>query len=69
MGELRGTECLSQYDLEIISLKRGRGAVICETDQGMMLLKQCDVSEKRIQFEDEVLSCLKENETILVSPF
>lgn len=69
MGELRGTECLSQYDLEIISLKRGRGAVICETDQGMMLLKQCDVSEKRIQFEDEVLSCLKENETIFVDDY
>ena len=69
MGELRGTECLSQYDLEIISLKRGRGAVICETDQGMMLLKQCDVSEKRIQFEEEVLSCLKENETIFVDDY
>lgn len=69
MGELRGAECLSQYDLEVISLKRGRGAVICETDQGIMLLKQCDVSEKRIQFEDEVLSCLKNNENIYVDDY
>ena len=69
MGELRGTECLNQYDLEVISLKRGRGAVICETDQGMMLLKQCDVSEKRIQFEEEVLSCLKKNEDIYVDDY
>ncbi len=59
MGELRGTECLSQYDLEVISLRRGRGAVICETDQGLMLLKECVVSEPRIQFEGEILSCLK----------
>lgn len=59
VGELRGTECLNQYDLEVISLKRGRGAVICETDQGMMLLKECSVSENRIQFEEEILSCLK----------
>ena len=69
MGELRGTECLSQYDLEIISLKRGRGAVICETDQGIMLLKKCDVSEQRIEFEEEILSRLKENVNICVDDY
>ena len=33
--------------------------MICETDQGLMLLKECVVSEPRIQFEGEILSCLK----------
>ena len=69
MGELRGTECLNQYDLEVISLKRGRGAVICETNQGLMLLKECMVSENRIQFEEELLSCLKSYDGIYVDDY
>ena len=33
-------EALEQYELEALSVRRGRGAWICETDQGFRLLKE-----------------------------
>ena len=34
----RNTEVLEQYDMEIFSVRRGRGSWICETDKGLRLL-------------------------------
>ena len=31
----RYLEALEQYEMEIISVRKGRGAWICETDQGL----------------------------------
>lgn len=58
MGELRGTECLDQYGLEVLSTRRGRGAVICETGDGSWLLREYQGSENRALFEEEVLTGL-----------
>ncbi|RHP35182.1 CotS family spore coat protein [Lachnotalea sp. AF33-28] len=55
----RGTLCLTQYDLRVAATRRGRGAVICETDKGLKLLKECTAGENRIMFEDKVLSGLE----------
>lgn len=35
----RTTEVLEQYELEVQSKRRGRGAWICETSQGLKLLR------------------------------
>ena len=34
------TEVLSQYELEILDVRRGRGAWLCETNQGLKLLRE-----------------------------
>ena len=56
----RGTGVLEQYELEVFRTWRTRGAFLCETDQGLKLLKEWTGSDKRIQLEYEVLSALEE---------
>ena len=38
---------LEQYDIEVNSTRKVRGAVLCDTDKGLCLLKQVNISEKR----------------------
>ena len=33
-------EALEQYDMEVRTVRKGRGSWICETDQGCRLLKE-----------------------------
>ena len=51
-------EALEQYDMEVISVRKGRGSWICETDRGVSLLKEYRGTVKRLEFEDEVLGQL-----------
>lgn len=39
---------LEQYDIEVSGTRKTRGAVLCDTDRGLMLLKEVKVSKKRI---------------------
>lgn len=39
---------LEQYDIDVLSTRKTRGAVLCDTDQGLMLLKEVRVSPRRI---------------------
>ncbi len=55
------TEVLSQYELEILDVKRGRGAWLCETDQGLKLLREYKGTLRRLEFEDQVFSQMKQN--------
>ena len=57
----RNTEVLEQYDMEIFSIRRGRGAWICETDQGLRLLREYKGTNKRLEFEEEVLNVLRDS--------
>ena len=48
-------EILEQYDLELLSARKGRGAWICETDHGLKLVKEYRGTVRRLEFEEEVL--------------
>ena len=39
---------LEQYDVEVSGTRKTRGAVLCDTDRGLMLLKEVKVSKRRI---------------------
>ena len=54
------TEVLSQYELEILDVRRGRGAWLCETNQGLKLLREYKGTIKRLEFEDQVFTQLEE---------
>ena len=54
------TEVLSQYELEILDVRRGRGAWLCETNQGLKLLREYKGTIKRLDFEDQVFTQLEE---------
>lgn len=57
------TEVIEQYELEVDSLRKGRGAWIFETNRGLKLLKEYKGSVKRLEFEEMVLgtACGLEN--------
>lgn len=40
---------LEQYDLEIKNTRKTRGAFLCETEQGLFLLKEAMISDKRAE--------------------
>ncbi len=67
----RDEEILEQYDVEIRSTAKGRGALSCETDKGTMLLKEFRGSKDRAAFLYDILKFLSENgfasETVVVT--
>lgn len=58
MGE-RGTNVLEQYDFLVTKTVRGRGVQLCETDAGLMLLREYTGSLHRLSAEQEILELLK----------
>lgn len=51
---------LEKYPLEVLKLHRGRGAWMCETDQGLKLIRPYKGSPKRLTWEVEMKKQLKE---------
>lgn len=56
----REEEILEQYDVEVKSTAKGRGALICDTDKGMLLLKEFRGSKERAAFLYDILDFLSE---------
>ena len=52
------TEVAGQYELNVESMRKGRGAWIFETDRGLKLLKEYRGSVKRLEFEELVLGAV-----------
>lgn len=57
----RGTGVLEQYELKIYNSYRGRGVLICETDKGLKIVKELTISKERAEFQDKVLTRLRES--------
>lgn len=51
---------LEQYDIEVDSTRKVRGAVLCETNKGLFFLKEVTISEKRIPALTEFYTYLYE---------
>ncbi len=60
MGNEKLTAVYEQYDLPVTKSIRTRGAILCETEEGLKLLKEFRGSLGRLQFEDQVLQYLSE---------
>ena len=54
----RYLEALEQYEMEIISVRKGRGAWIWETDQGLKLLREYRGTVRRLEIEDQILGMI-----------
>lgn len=57
----RDFSVLEQYDCKLYSTSRGRGAFICETSRGRILLREYDGSERKIEARAHLLDYLYEN--------
>ena len=49
-----GISVLDQYEINVDSTRRTRGAVLCNTDKGIFLLKEMQISGERIPFLMEI---------------
>lgn len=54
----RYAEALEQYELDVLSVRKGRGAWLCDTSLGLKLLKEYRGTVRRLDFEDQVLGAL-----------
>lgn len=57
----RENQILEQYPFEVKQTMKGRGAIICDTDQGLKILKEYRGSEGRAEFLYCLLEFLKEH--------
>lgn len=57
----RVNQILEQYPFLVNQTYKGRGALICDTDQGLKILKEYKGSESRADFLYKILMFLREN--------
>lgn len=54
-------DILEQYDVEIKDARKTRGAFLCDTEQGLFLLKEAAISDKRAEVLDGLGKVLAES--------
>ncbi len=57
----RAVNILDNYELQILRTWKGRGAILCETDQGIRILKEYTGSKERLILEQILLQRIREN--------
>ena len=53
---------LDNYDIEVLRTRKGRGAILCETNLGILTFKEYTGYKERILFQDSLLTMLKERD-------
>lgn len=56
----RAVSLLEQYDLEVLRTRKGRGAILCETSNGLYIFKEYEGSLEKLAFQNQLLLKLKE---------
>lgn len=51
----RAVELLEQYEIEVLHTRKGRGAIVCETNQGCLIFKEYSGRQDRIELQDRLL--------------
>lgn len=51
----RAVELLEQYEIEVLRTRKGRGAIVCDTDKGCLILREYSGSQDRIGLQDRLL--------------
>lgn len=51
----RAVELLGQYEIEVLHTRKGRGAIVCDTNQGCLIFKEYSGSQDRIELQDRLL--------------
>lgn len=59
MQEYEINTILEQYDIAVSGTRKTRGAILCDTDKGLLLLKEIDISQAKIPALLEVYEYLK----------
>ena len=60
----RAVNLLDQYEIEVNRTWKGRGAILCDSDRGLLILKEYCGPVDKIKFQDFLLKHLKESGTV-----
>ena len=56
----RAVSLFDNYDIEISRTWKGRGAILCESDKGLFILKEYSGPLNKVHFQDTLLNHIKE---------
>lgn len=62
----RAVSLLGQYDIEVLRTRKGRGAILCDTNQGCLIFKEYAGNENKIRIQDRLLNHIRETGKIQV---
>lgn len=62
----RAIGLLDQYDIEVLRTRKGRGAILCDTDQGCLIFKEYTGNPEKVKLQNRVLEKLQEASDISV---
>lgn len=54
----RAVELLEQYDIEVLRTRKGRGAIVCDTDRGCLILKEYTGNSERARLQNSLLAAV-----------
>ena len=57
----RAVGLLDQYDIEVQRTRKGRGAILCDTAQGCLILKEYMGNAQRVAFQSKLLEQIRED--------
>ncbi|MCD7725390.1 MAG: CotS family spore coat protein [Clostridiales bacterium] len=60
----RSVSLLDQYEIEINRTWKGRGAILCESDQGLLIMKEYTGPAEKVKFQDYLLKHIQESGTV-----
>lgn len=56
----RAVSVLENYEIEVLRTWKGRGAILCESDKGLLILKEYSGPKDKVYFQDALLNSIKE---------
>lgn len=56
----RAVGLLEQYDIEVLRTRKGRGAILCDTGEGMLIFKEYSGNEEKLSMQDKLLKHIRE---------
>lgn len=62
----RAIGLLDRYDIEVRKTRKGRGAILCDTDRGSMIFKEYAGNEQKIALQNSILQEVSEDGSVKV---
>ncbi|MFG6356776.1 MAG: phosphotransferase [Acetatifactor sp.] len=60
----RAVALLEQYDVEVLRTRKGRGVILCDTSNGLLVFKEYEGNEAKLTLLDRLLSAIKERDMV-----
>ena len=49
----RAVALLEQYEIEVLRTRKGRGAILCDTQQGCLIFKEYTGREEQLRLQEQ----------------